>query len=119
MNNGNRTVQLSVLQRIGLENLLGEQRGKREDIRTLHNIRKKIRMPAEERRQYVVQLPTGQTIFDDTAAERAEPVEVTLTGDEVRRLIKLGDSTEMPAAMLDWLEPLLQRLEEKTPGSDA
>jgi len=43
----------------------------------------------------------------------AEPV--SFNEDEVRRLVKLGDTIEMPVGIMDWFEPLLQNLEQKEP----
>lgn len=114
--NGNRTVQMTILQRIGLENILAEQKGKREDLRTFYNVRRKIRVPPEERALYVRTLSNGAAVFDELAAAMAEPKEIAFDGDEVRRLIKLGDTMEMPCGILDWFEPLLLELEAKDAG---
>jgi hypothetical protein len=108
-----RTIPMTVLQRIGLENLLGEQKGKREDNRVFYNIRQKVRLPADVRKGYMIQVQPGQFAFDDVAAASAGTHDVTFTEDEVRRLIKLGDSIEMPVGLMDWFEPLLQELEAK------
>lgn len=107
---------MTVVQRLGLENLLADQKGKREEIRVWYNIRQKIRVNSEERRKYLRPTATGGMAFDDAAAEQADSrglFDASLTDDEVRRLIKLGDSLEISAGMLDWLEPLLQVLETK------
>jgi hypothetical protein len=108
-----RMVPMSVLQRIGLENLLGEQKGKREDNRVFYNIRQRVKFSAEVRRSYMIQVQPGQYAFDDVAMAAAPLSEVQFTEDEVRRLIKLGDSIEMPVGLMDWFEPLLQLLEAK------
>ena len=110
-----RNIQLSVLQRIGLENLLGEQRGKREDNRTYYNIRRKLRVTPEERKACMIPLPQGGFSFDEVAAAKIKLPSVTLTDDEVNRLIKMGDTIEMPVGIMDWFEPLLQELEQKEP----
>lgn len=114
--NGNRTVSMSILQRIGLDNILAEQKGKREDLRTFYNIRRKVRVPFDERALYVRTLGNGASVFDESAAAVAEPKEISFDGDEVRRLIKLGDTMEMPCGILDWFEPLLLELEHKDAG---
>lgn len=114
--NGSRTVSMSILQRIGIENVLAEQKGKREDLRTLYNIRRKVRVPFDERAFYVRSLPNGAQVFDEAAAAVAEPKDITFDGDEVRRLIKLGDTMEMSCGILDWFEPLLLELEHKDAG---
>jgi hypothetical protein len=108
-----RTIQLTAFQRLGLENLLGEQRGKREEMRVFHNIRRKVKLTPEERQRYMRPLPNGQFILDDIALTKANGFEATFTDDETRRLIKLGDSIELVCGQMDWLEPLLQALEEK------
>jgi len=113
--NGSRTLRLSVLQRIGLDSVLAEQKGKREELRVFYNIRRKIRMEPAEKQQYWRPLGNGQSMFNDEAAAKAEDFEVTFSQDEVRRLIKLGDSMDLLCGILDWFEPLLQELEEKTP----
>jgi hypothetical protein len=61
----------------------------------------------------MIQVQPGQFAFDDVAAASAGTHDVTFTEDEVRRLIKLGDSIEMPVGLMDWFEPLLQELEAK------
>jgi len=111
-----RSIEFSAIQRIGLENLLGEQKGKREDLRVWYNIRNKIRLGSEERKQLLHPGPNGNgQFFDETAAARMTPLKVPLSDDEIRRLIKLGDSVELATGMLDWFEPLLQELEQKQP----
>jgi len=104
------------VQRLGLENLLGEQKGKREELRVWYNVRQKIRINGEERRKYLRPNGAGGMAFDDVAAEAADSAglfQANLTDDEIRRLIKLGDSIEFSCGMLDWMEPLLQTLEAK------
>lgn len=108
-----RTIELSAIQRIGLENLLGEQRGKREDNRVFYNIRQKIKVSAEERSTCMPQLPDGRIMFNETAASKIAPKRITFNDDEVRRLVKLGDTIEIPVGIMDWFEPLLQELEMK------
>jgi len=115
MNNGNgtKTVKLSALQRVGLENVLGEQRGKREELRTFYDIRRKVRLTQEEKDLYMREVGGGQIAFNAAAASKAPELEVTFSQVERLRLIKLGDSMDMPVGILDWLEPLLIELEEK------
>jgi len=106
-----RTIKLTALQRLGLENLMADQRGKREENRTLYSIRQKVRLSTEERQQFFKPLPNGQQIIDDVALAKSNGFELTLSDDEVRRLIKLGDTIEMPVGIMDWFEPLLVELE--------
>ncbi|HEU0180309.1 MAG TPA: hypothetical protein VFV58_39235 [Blastocatellia bacterium] len=111
-----RAISLSVVQRLGLENLLGEQKGKREELRCWYNVRQKIRINSEEKRKYLRPNGNGGMVFDDVAAEAADTAglfQASLTDDEIRRLVKLGDSLELACGQLDWLEPLLQVLEAK------
>jgi len=110
-NHKSRTIELTMLQRLGLEGLMGEQRGKREENRAFYQIRQKVKLPPEERRRYITQLPNGNAMTDEVALANAPATEITFTDDEVRRLIKLGDTIEMPVGLLDWFEPLLQALE--------
>lgn len=108
-----RTVTLTMIQRFGLDDLLAGQKGKRDANTVWHRIRQKIKIPISVRRDLTI--TSGQMLLiDPEAADRHEPIEVWLETEEVRRLRKLGEETELPAAALEWLEPLMEQLEAKT-----
>jgi hypothetical protein len=118
-----RTITLTIMQRFGLEDLLGSQKSKREAATVFYKIRKKIKVSLAERRdwtergiiiQHLTQQGTQIAIDEERAAQIA-PLEVWLESEEVRRLRKLGDEVEVTPAILDWLEPLMEQLEAKDP----
>jgi len=118
MANEARTIQLTLTQRLGLENIIGEQKGKREDSATLYTVRKKLKMSLEYRkdlvkRQVIIQVGpnSGNVGIDEEAAEQEPKFPLDLESGEVRRLKKLGNEVELTAAMMDWFEPIMEQLE--------
>ena len=100
-----------MLQRFGLDNLLAEQKGKRENNIVFHKVRRKIKIPQDVRDRVIIKLPNGQFMTDDAALRAEEDITIQLESEEVRKLRKLGDEAELPAAALDWLEPIMEQLE--------
>ena len=118
MANEARTIQLTLTQRLGLDNIIGEQKGKREDSATLYTVRKKLKMSLEYRkdlvkRQVIIQVGpnSGNVGIDEEAAEQEPKFPLDLESGEVRRLKKLGNEVELTAAMMDWFEPIMEQLE--------
>jgi hypothetical protein len=104
-----KKVHLTMLQRFGLENLLGEQRGNREANIVFHRIRKKIKVPADTREKIAELMKTrGDAAFDNQPEATIE-----LETEEVRKLRKLCEEAELPVAALEWVEPLMEQLEAK------
>ena len=104
-----RTVSLPVLARIGLDNWLAEQKGNRNSVFVLHNIRQKVKLSDEEKEMYTRQV--GNALLLSPAAQTAAAIQVTLESEEVRRLKQLANESEIPTVFWEWLEPLVEQLE--------
>lgn len=107
-----RIVTLTMIQRFGLDDLLSQQKGKRDTNAVWHRIRQKIKIPIAIRKDLTI-TAGNMLLIDPEAADKHESIDVWLETEEVRRLRKLGEETELPAAALEWLEPLMEQLEAK------
>jgi hypothetical protein len=104
---------LTMLQRLSLDALLSVQRGTLDDLFTLHDIRKKIKVPVQLREEYVKTLPDGRVLVDERAVELAEPVEYEFEKEEIRRLLRLiKEWTSFSEGDLAWIIPLKQQLDD-------
>lgn len=111
-----RNVTLTMLQRFGLDDLLAGQKGKRDAMSVWHKIRQKIHIPLAERKRLTI-VVGQQSGMDIVQAEQCDVITVWLESEEVRKLRKLGDETEILAAHMEWLEPLMEQLEAKVSSS--
>ncbi len=112
-----KAMELTVptIARIGIDNILGEQKKNRDGGgRVFYRIRKKM-LVDEAFRQSIskpVFTPQGlQSMVDLEKCEGIDPITVTLEAEEVTQLYKFFDSTELPVAVMDWSEPLMEQIE--------
>jgi hypothetical protein len=98
-----------MLQRYALEDFLGQQKGKRDNSVVFYRIRRKIKVPQEIRTRIFVQSrehpELGEAVF---APYEDAPVE--LETEEVRKLVDAFDKSDIVAAQLDWIEPIMEQL---------
>ena len=101
-----------MLQRLSLDALLSVQRGKIDDLFTLHDIREKVKVPKGLRDEYLKALPDGRVFMDENAVALAEPVEFDLEKEEQRRLSKLLKEWEnFSEPDFAWVVPLRKQLD--------
>lgn len=110
-----RSLELTMMQRLGLDSLLNAQRGKLEELTAFHDIRNKIKIPRALRDTFAKPMPGGQVMLDEAAIELAESITVELENEEVRRLRKLlSEWPNFGEGDLEWVMPVQSQLESIT-----
>lgn len=116
-----RTISLTLTQRMGLDDLVAGQKGKRRDaFMVFHRVHRKLKLSFEYRnelskRRVIVQTGQGFAI-DEEAAEKEPVFELALETAEVYQLRTLLNDLDLPSvAAMDWIEPILDQLEAKIP----
>src|ERR1700739_1519265 len=105
-------IQLTMLQRLSLDALLGVQRGGLDDLFTLPDTGKKIKAPKAQKDESLKALPDGRFLIDEQAVELAEPAEYDLEKEEIRRLQRLlREWPQFTESDLAWLVPLKKQLD--------
>ena|SRR6185369_15041797 len=122
-----RTISLDVVQRLNLEELLGQPvnpqaRLNPEKARVLNRVRTKVKLSRAdkrllEERKVIVRVPSGYGV-DEDLAEAEEEFSAFLETEEVFQLRRFFTELEHPnmVAILDWLQPLIDQLEAKIPA---
>jgi hypothetical protein len=104
------SIEFSLLQRLSLEGLLGQQRGNVADLITLFDITNKIKV--KDRGSYVRELPDGRVLVDNEAISKAEVMPVELEKAERRKLLDIIKSHDgFGPSDLAWILPLKKQLE--------
>jgi hypothetical protein len=104
-------ITLTALQRLQLEGLLSVQKGNLGDLEVLADIRRKIRLPAEDRDHCIKSLPDGRVLIDLPALEQVPALEVELEKEERRRLLDLLTKwDQFTTADVEWLLPVRKQL---------
>lgn len=83
-----KTVTLDMTTRLIVETILGQQKGTLDDLEVPSDILKRIKVPKEEKDNFL-RVVRGQVIVDEEALAAAQPFEVELEKEEVKRLIKI------------------------------
>jgi|SRR5579859_2555057 len=104
-----KTITLTMLQRAGLEQLIGQKTGKRDSNVVFYRIRKKIKVLQADKAAIAQKQEANKYLGDDAYSGYPE-VEVSLETEEVRKLKDLLNDTEVPLAWLDWMEPVMEKL---------
>jgi len=104
------SIEFTLIQRLSLEALLGQQRGSVADLITLFDITNKLKVEARE--AYVKELPDGRVLVDNEAISKTPPVQIELEKAERRKLLDIikGHNTFGPSD-LAWVLPLKKQLE--------
>lgn len=105
-------INLTMQQRLNLEALIRQKRGEdNDDMRTLESLFKKIRIPKEERQQYIREIPGGTALIDQSAIDRAPELPIELEDAEVRKLkTTLREYKSWSVDDFEWKDPLEQQL---------
>jgi hypothetical protein len=106
-------VTLTMMQRLALETLVAAQRGTMADLFVLYDIREKVKVPPEQREEYVKVLPNGTVLADQKAIEAAPTLDVEFEKEEARRVARLLQTWDRftPEDFV-WLLPLKKAFDE-------
>ena len=107
-----KTISLTLIQRFGLVNVLGQQEGKYDDKFVLYSVRHKCKLTRDEKQKYMVATSQG-LVLDEDRAEDAPLTPVEFETEEVRQLLNFFKDATVRVAWLDWWHPLKEELERK------
>ena len=112
-----RNISLTILQRLGLEEMLGSQKDKRGNNAVFYKLRRKTKLSIEEKKelqkQGVIMQVNGTIAVDEEKMAELKPIDFHFESEEVRKLHELGDRIELTPALMDWFEPIMEQLEAK------
>ena len=106
-----RTINLTMLQCLSLDGMLGGLQGKRDSMAPIISVRKKLAVDEDERKNYLREVPGG-VLLDKKALAAAPELALPLTEEEARRVRKALEEWECPAREWDWALPILEQLEQ-------
>jgi hypothetical protein len=108
-----KIITMTVRQRLNVEGLIRQERpDELEGVYLLRDMMNKIRIPEEERGQYVAEV-LGQVRLDDKAINAATgTIDVSFNMPEARKLKTLVRKWKPNVDDLVWYEPLLEALQD-------